>query len=220
MGSVWCDGVLMGARLYLARARGYFSSNPMREGYKLGRAASVARVRRSVGPIRAAMRATRGSRKGAAANSTSKGAAASSQTRAAPLAPAKKSVGGSRKRGAGDGSDGARAAKQAKARPAPRKNTSSPSELEEEEEPPEEYCDPTTAELMEDPVILPSGQSMDRANIMLHLNGGYRNDPFSLAYWCVHIHPYSHASFFMCRPHCMRILLTYAAFAFSARRRC
>ena len=42
------------------------------------------------------------------------------------------------------------------------------------------YLDPVTAELMEDPVKLPSGHSMDRATITRHLLSD-ETDPFSRA---------------------------------------
>ena len=45
---------------------------------------------------------------------------------------------------------------------------------------PDEYLDPVTAELMEDPVRLPSGHHMDRATITRHLLSD-ETDPFSRA---------------------------------------
>merc|ERR1719482_1359647 len=45
---------------------------------------------------------------------------------------------------------------------------------------PDEYLDPVTAELMEDPVKLPSGHHMDRATITRHLLSD-ETDPFSRA---------------------------------------
>merc|ERR1719482_717898 len=54
--------------------------------------------------------------------------------------------------------------------------------MEEEDlgEIPDEYLDPVTAELMEDPVKLPSGKDMDRATITRHLLSD-ETDPFSRA---------------------------------------
>jgi len=45
---------------------------------------------------------------------------------------------------------------------------------------PEEFLDPITAELMQDPVKLPSGHSVDRAVISRHLLSD-ETDPFSRA---------------------------------------
>lgn len=54
--------------------------------------------------------------------------------------------------------------------------------LEEEDaaeaEAPEEFFDPITSEIMTDPVTLPSGNVMDRENIMRHLMSD-ATDPFS-----------------------------------------
>lgn len=47
-----------------------------------------------------------------------------------------------------------------------------------DEEIPEEFLDPLVCSLMEDPVILPSGMSMDRRNILRHLESN-PTDPFN-----------------------------------------